>query len=246
MDMDMADCLITDPPYNIDYDGGVNAKEKRRILNDNMASDEFLEFLTKAFEAAAYVLKPGGAFYVYHADKETINFRAALERNGLEVKQTLIWNKNVFTLGRQDYQWKHEPILYGWKKGGSHYFIDDRTWATVIEEPFDVDKLKASEAKELLKQILAETQTSVIDVDKPQKSEEHPTMKPIKLIARNMLNSTRKGEAVLDPFGGSGTTLIVAEQLERRCYMVELDEKYVDVIIKRWEDFTGLTAEKLN
>lgn len=246
MDMDMADCLITDPPYNIDYDGGVNAKEKRRILNDNMASDEFLEFLTKAFEAAAYVLKPGGAFYVYHADKETINFRTALERNGLEVKQTLIWNKNVFTLGRQDYQWKHEPILYGWKKGGSHYFIDDRTWATVIEEPFDVDKLKASEAKELLKQILAETQTSVIDVDKPQKSEEHPTMKPIKLIARNMLNSTRKGEAVLDPFGGSGTTLIVAEQLERRCYMVELDEKYVDVIIKRWEDFTGLTAEKLN
>lgn len=246
MDMDVADCLITDPPYNIDYDGGVNAKEKRRILNDNMASDEFGEFLTKAFEAASYALKPGGAFYVYHADKETINFRMSLERNGLEVKQTLIWNKNVFTLGRQDYQWKHEPILYGWKKGGSHYFIDDRTWATVIEEPIDVDKLKASEAKDLLKQILAETQTSIIDADKPTRSEEHPTMKPIKLIAKNMLNSTKKGEAVLDPFGGSGTTLIVAEQLERRCYMVELDEKYVDVIIKRWEDFTGLTAEKLN
>lgn len=246
MDMDVADCLITDPPYNIDYDGGANAKEKRRILNDNMASDEFGEFLNKAFEAAAYALKPGGAFYVYHADKETINFRMALERNGLEVKQTLVWNKNAFTLGRQDYQWKHEPILYGWKKGGSHYFIDDRTWATVIEEPFDVDKLKASEAKELLKQILAETQTSVIDADKPQRSEEHPTMKPIKLIARNMLNSTRKGEVVLDPFGGSGTTLIVAEQLGRRCYMCELDEKYVDVIIKRWEDFTGLKAEKIN
>lgn len=164
----------------------------------------------------------------------------------MEVRQTLIWNKNTFTLGRQDYQWKHEPILYGWKLGAGHYFIDDRTWATVITDDFDVDKLKAQEAKDLLKQIIAETQTSIIDADKPLRSEEHPTMKPLKLIARNMLNSTKHNEAVLDLFGGSGTTLIVAEQLDRRCYMVEMDEKFIDVIIKRWEDFTGLTAEKLN
>jgi site-specific DNA-methyltransferase (adenine-specific) len=116
----------------------------------------------------------------------------------------------------------------------------------VIEEPLDIDKLKAKEAKDLLKKIFEETQTSIIDADKPLRSAEHPTMKPILLIAKQMLNSTRKGESVLDTFGGSGTTLIVAEQLERRCYMCELDPKYIDVIIKRWEDYTGLTAEKLN
>jgi site-specific DNA-methyltransferase (adenine-specific) len=246
MDMDMADCFITDPPYNIDYEGGANSKEKRKILNDHLSDSEFGEFLQKAFVAASFNMKPGAAFYIWHADKETINFRQACDHANLEVKQTLIWNKNAFTLGRQDYQWKHEPCLYGWKRGGTHYFIDDRTWATVIDEPLDIDKLKAKEAKDLLKKILEETQTSIIDADKPLRSAEHPTMKPIQLIAKQMLNSTRKGEAVLDTFGGSGTTLIVAEQLERRCYMCELDPKYVDVIIKRWEDFTGLTAEKLN
>lgn len=221
--MDLADCFITDPPYNVDYEGSVNAKEKRRILNDHMATDEFGEFLNKAF-AAAYNMKPGAAFYIWHANKETINFRVACDQANLEVKQTLIWNKNAFTLGRKDYQLKHEPFLYGWKRGGSHYFVDDRTWSTVIDEaPLNIDKLKATEAKELLKQILAETRTSVIDEDKPSRSEEHPTMKPIKLIAKQMLNSTKPNGAVLDTFGGSGTTLIVAEQLERRCYMVELD-----------------------
>lgn len=247
MDMDLADCYITDPPYNVDYDGGTTAKEKRKIQNDHMSDNEFGEFLNKAFAAAAYNMKPGASFYIWHADRETINFRNACEQANMEVKQTLIWNKNSFTLGRQDYQWKHEPCLYGWKRGGSHYFVDDRTWATVItDEPLNIDKLKATEAKELLKQILAETRTSVIDEDKPSRSEEHPTMKPIKLIAKQMLNSTKPNGAVLDTFGGSGTTLIVAEQLERRCYMAELDEKYIDVIIKRWEDYTGLTAEKLD
>lgn len=246
MDMDLADCIITDPPYNIDYDGGANSKEKRRILNDHMSDNEFGGFLKKAFSAVAYNLKPGGAFYIWHADKEIVNFRLACEHADLEVKQTLIWRKNAFTLGRQDYQWQHEPVLYGWKRGGSHYFIDDRTWSTVFDGPIDVDKLNAKEAKELLKQILAETQTSVIDADKPLRSEEHPTMKPIPLIARHMLNSTKPNDIVVDTFGGSGTTLIVAEQLGRKCYMCELDPKYIDVIIKRFEDFTGLTAEKLN
>lgn len=246
LDMDMVDCLITDPPYNVDYDGGATAKKKRKIQNDHMSDNEFGEFLNKAFTAAAYNMKPGAAFYIYHADRETINFRQACEQANLEVKQGLIWNKNTFTLGRQDYQQKHEPILYGWKKGAAHYFIDDRTWQTVIDEPLDIDKMKGQQAKDLLKLILEETQTSVINADKPSRSEEHPTMKPLKLIGRNMLNSTRSKDAVLDPFGGSGTTLIVAEQLGRRCYMCELDPKFIDVIIKRWEDYTGLTAEKLN
>jgi len=241
LDMDMVDCLITDPPYNIDYESGAG-----KIMNDHMGDSEFGEFLKKAFTAAAYVMKPGAAFYIWYSDKEAVNFRAACEYANLEAKQTLIWNKNAFTLGRQDYQWKHEPCIYGWKRGASHYFIDDRTWQTVIDEPLDIDKMKGQQAKDLLKLILEETQTSVINVDKPLRSDEHPTMKPLKLIGRHMLNSTRSKDAVLDPFGGSGTTLIVAEQLGRRCYMCELDPKFIDVIIKRWEDYTGLTAEKVN
>lgn len=246
MEFEVADCLITDPPYNIDYDGGANAK-RNKIMNDHLSDGEFGDFLTKAFQAAAFGMKPGAGFYIWHADKETINFRQACENADLEVKQTIIWNKNTFTLGRQDYQWKHEPCLYGWKRGGSHYFTDDRTFSTMItEEPIDIDKLKANEARELLKRILGpETATSIIDVDKPLKSEQHPTMKPIKLIGKQMINSTKPGQNVLDIFGGSGTTLIVAEQLERKCYMVELDPKYVDVIIERWELYTGLSAEKI-
>lgn len=241
LDMDMVDCLITDPPYNIDYEGGAG-----KIMNDHMGDSEFGEFLKKAFTAAAYVMKPGAAFYIWYSDKEAVNFRQACEYANLEAKQTLIWNKNAFTLGRQDYQWKHEPCIYGWKRGASHYFIDDRTWQTVIDEPLDIDKMKGQQAKDLLKLILEETQTSVINVDKPLRSEEHPTMKPLKLIGRHMLNSTKSKDAVLDSFGGSGTTLIVAEQLGRRCYMCELDPRFIDVIIKRWEDYTGLTAEKVN
>lgn len=247
MDNDIADMLLTDPPYNVNYEGGSMAS-RDKILNDHMADEEFFEFLKKAFSAAAFALKPGGGFYIYHADVETSNFRGALEANGLTVKQTLIWNKNTFTLGRQDYQWKHEPILYGWKQGAAHYFIDDRTWATVIDfpnKPIDPDKLTAKEAKELLKQIIESTQFSVLDENKPVRNADHPTMKPIALLARNILNSSRPNEAVLDIFGGSGSTLIAAEQLNRRCYMVEMDPKYIDVIIKRWEDFTGLKAEKI-
>lgn len=138
--------------------------------------------------------------------------------------------------------------LYGWKQGAAHYFIDDRTWATVIDfpnKPLDLDKLTAKEAKELLKQIIESTQFSVLDENKPLRSDDHPTMKPIALLARNILNSSRPNEAVLDIFGGSGSTLIAAEQLNRRCYMAEMDPKYIDVIIKRWEDFTGLKAEKI-
>lgn len=232
------DCIITDPPYNIDYEGTAG-----KIRNDNMRDEDFLTFLQKGLYASAMALKKGGAFYIWHSDKETINFRLACEYADLEVKQTLIWNKNNFTLGRQDYQWKHEPCLYGWKKGDTHYFVEDRTRQTVIDEELDIDKMKVGELKTLLKRFLEELRTTVINEDKPQRNEEHPTMKPILLIARLMLNSTREQENVIDLFGGSGTTLIVAEQLNRKCFMCEIDERYTDVIVKRWLTLTNKIEE---
>lgn len=165
---------------------------------------------------------------------------------GWKVRQCLIWNKNAINIGRQDYQWKHEPCLYGWKDGAGHYFIDDRTQATVYEDKIPVfSKMKKEEMRELLEQIYADKiSTTVMNEDKPQLSAEHPTMKPIKLMARLIKNSTRPGEIVLDTFGGSGSTLIACEQLNRTCYMMELDPKYVDVIIDRWEQLTGKKAVK--
>lgn len=248
MGTQIADAIITDPPYNVAYDGGGGGSTKKReaIINDNLSNNDFKLFLQKAMQVAAAGLKEGGAFYIWHADKETESFRAACESADMEVKQTIIWNKSMFTLGRQDYQWKHEPCLYGWKRGASHYFINDRTWPTVFTEEIDIDKLKLKEARSMLKTLYEQAKSSVMNEDKPIRSESHPTMKPIKLIARLMFNSTNKGESVIDTFGGSGTTLIVAEQLERICYMAELDPQYVDVIIDRWEKLTELTAIKLN
>lgn len=156
--------------------------------------------------------------------------------------------KNGFTLGRQDYQWKHEPCLYGWKDGEAHYFVNDRTQSTVIEDKLDVNKLKKEEMKDLIKELLKEKEeeaTTVIYEDKPLINTVHPTMKPIKLIAKLISNSSRKNEIVLDIFGGSGSTLIACEQLNRKCYTMELDPKYCDVIIKRWEELTGNTAVKI-
>lgn len=208
------DLLVTDPPYNVDYVG--KTKDALKIENDKKSDDDFHKLLVDAFKAADQVMRPGAAFYIWHADSEGLNFRGACREIGWQVRQCLIWNKNTFVLGRQDYQWKHEPCLYGWKDGAAHYFTDDRTQSTVIEE------------------------------DKPSRSAEHPTMKPIKLLARQIQNSSRPGENVLDMFGGSGSTLITCEQLGRHCFTAELDPKYCDVIIKRWEDFTGQQAEKIN
>ena len=163
------------------------------------------------------------------------------------MKQEIIWNKNSFTLGRQDYQWKHEPCLYGWKEGAAHYFINDRTQSTVIEDKIDVDKLKKEELKKLVEELLAQKEnTTVIDEHKPTNNDLHPTMKPIRLLARLILNSSRKNEIVTDFFGGSGSTLIACEQLDRTCYMMEYDPHYVDVIITRWEEYTGQKAKKIN
>ena len=150
-------------------------------------------------------------------------------------------------LGRQDYQWKHEPILYGWKGGGAHYFIDDRTQSTVyVDEPIDFSKLKKADAIKLLTEIYSEYfNATVINENKPTKNAEHPTMKPVRLVGRLIKNSTRHGETVLDPFGGSGSTLIACEQLGRKCVTIEIDPKYCDVIIDRWETYTGMKSIKL-
>lgn len=209
----VADMLLTDPPYNVDYEGSTN--EKLKMQNDAMSDAEYSEFLKKAFVCAAAELKQGGAFYIWHADTQTLITRKATVDAGLKVKQCLIWAKNTFVLGRQDYQWQHEPCLYGWKEGAAHYFTKDRS------------------------------QTTVFNIAKPTRNEEHPTMKPIELLSPLIANSSRKGETVLDTFGGSGSTLIACEQLGRRCYTMEIDPKYCDVIIDRWEKLTGQKAEKV-
>lgn len=239
MGNDLADCVITDPPYNVDYQGA-NGK---KIQNDKMESNNFQEFLFDSFINVYEALKAGGSFYIWHADSEGRNFRVAAERAGLKVKQCLIWNKNTFTLGRQDYQWKHEPCLYGWKEGAGHYFCPKRNLATTIEDkPIDVDSLDKASLKELVKKFLS-LPTSVIDENKPLRSADHPTMKPIPLIGNLILNSTKVNNIVLDVFGGSGTTLIACQQLGRRCRTMELDPVYADVIIRRWEELTGEQAK---
>lgn len=206
------DLLITDPPYNVNYEGGTGLK----IKNDNMDNDNFRKFLTDAFSTADSVMKEGAVFYIWHADSEGYNFRGACFDNNWKVRQCLIWNKNSMVMGRQDYHWKHEPCLYGWKDGASHLWASDRK------------------------------QTTILDFDKPTKNAEHPTMKPVKLFDYQIKNNTKKDDIVLDLFGGSGTTLIACEQNGRISYNMELDPKYVDVIIDRWETLTGKKAILLN
>lgn len=210
------DMLLTDPPYNVDYTGKSSELKNKKIANDAMPEDSFRTFLLSVFNLAASHLKKGGAFYIWHADSEGVAFINSVDGTGsLLLKQTLIWNKNSFVLGRQDYQWKHEPCLYGWKEGGPHYFINDRSLSTVI------------------------------DMKKPQRADLHPTMKPIELFAYCINNSSKVGENVLDLFGGSGTSIIASEQLGRKCYMMEFSPHFVNVIIKRWETLTGQKAIKL-
>lgn len=240
MEGETADLLLTDPPYNVNYESA----DGKTIENDHMGAAAFLEFLTAAFATANEFLRPGGAFYIWHANSEGYNFRTAAKNIGWQIRQCLIWNKNCFVLGRQDYQWKHEPCLYGWKDGAAHFFVDDRTQSTVFEDKgVDLKKLKKEELLQMLQNICAaKVSTSVIDCDRPSRSEEHPTMKPVKLLALQIRNSSRMGEIVLDPFGGSGSTLIACEQLGRKARLVELDPKYCDVILDRWEKLTGGTA----
>ena len=254
MNGNTADLVVTDPPYNVDYGSKAESINKygykfsdRHIANDHMPEHQFADFLVSAFKNTADNLKSGGAFYIWHASTTLYEFEAALRLNNLKTRQQLIWNKNSFVLGRQDYQWKHEPCLYGWKDGGAHYFIDDRKQTTVIEDKkIDFNKLKKEELVGMLEDIYSDKiSTTVINENKPSRSEEHPTMKPLGLLSRLIKNSSKQGEIVLDLFGGSGSTLMSCEQLNRTCYMMELDPKYVDVIINRWETLTGGKAEKI-
>lgn len=246
MDGKLADLLVTDPPYNVDYEG--KSGDKQKIMNDNMDSDSFTTFLVDLFSAANQSMKPGASFYIWHSDGlASLNFRLALKIVNWPVRQLIVWNKNSFVIGRQDYQWKHEPALYGWTEGAAHYFTADRTLSTVIKENegLVIDKMTAAEARKMLKDILESGKVAmdIIDIDKPSRSEEHPTMKPVLLFTQLIQNSSRPTESVLDICAGSGTTLIAAEQLNRSAYLMELDPKYCDVIVKRYEDFTGGKAE---
>ncbi len=173
-------------------------------MNDKMEDNNFYLFLFKAFENIFKHTKSGGGIYVCHADTEGLNFRNAFKDAGFKLASCLIWVKNALVLGRQDYHWRHESILYGWKEGAAHYFVDDRTQDTIWE------------------------------YNKPKKNEEHPTMKPLELCGRAISNSSKVGEIVLDLFGGSGSTLIAADQLKRKARLIELDERFVDVIVKRY------------
>ena len=208
------DLYLTDPPYNVSYEG--KTKDKLTIQNDKQTDDEFIQFLSQAFVSADSVLKMGGSFYIWHSDSEGLNFRLACIEAKWKLRQTLIWSKNSMVMGRQDYHWQHEPCLYGWKEGSSHSWYSDRK------------------------------QTTIIKYDRPTKSKLHPTMKPVGLMEYLVKNSSKQEDIILDSFLGSGSTLIACEKQSRICYGVELDPKYCDVIVKRWENFTGKKAELEN
>ncbi len=242
LDGKLADLMVTDPPYNVDYGSAVRGKHQSQsrssstIANDNLSDDEFYQFLLAFYKAAEKNLKKGAPIYVFHSTKETVNFTKAMTDAGFKYSQTLIWLKNHFTLGRQDYQWKHEPILYGWKEGAGHYFIDDRTLATVMEGLTEnLRKMNKAELVELVEKILG-LPNSVIEDNKPNKSPDHPTMKPITLCAKLIYNSSHEDDTVYEPFGGSGSTLIASEQLNRKCRAIELEPKYCDVIVRRYKE----------
>jgi len=199
----LVDMIFTDPPYNVDYEGTAG-----KIQNDKQEDSDFYEFLYKAFQNMYDAVKPGGSIYVCHADTEGYNFRKSYREAGFKLAQVLIWVKNSLVLGRQDYHWRHEPILYGWKEGAAHYFVDDRTQDTIWE------------------------------YNKPSSNNLHPTMKPLELVGKAITNSSKKYQLVLDLFGGSGSTLIAAHQVDRHARLMELDEKFVDVIVKRYLKFT--------
>lgn len=205
------DMLLTDPPYNVDYEGSAG-----KIANDKQKDEDFVQFLTDALGNAYTVMRNGAAFHVWHADSEGYNFRTACFNAGLNVRQCLIWEKNSLVLGRQDFQWIHEPCLYGWKEGAAHSWYKNRK------------------------------QTTVLHFDRPTVSKEHPTMKPILLFDYQMQCNTKPGETVLDLFAGSGTTIMAAEQNGRTAYCMEYDPRFVDVIIDRWETFTGKEAKLIN
>lgn len=214
MQGELADMVVTDPPYNVSYEG--KTKDALTIENDSMGNDDFYKFLYDFYTALTTAVKKGGAIYVWHASSEIINFAKAMVDAGWILKQQLIWVKNTMVMGRQDYQWKHEPCLYGWLKGDSHKWYSDRK------------------------------QTTVINFDKPQRNGEHPTMKPIGLFAYQIENSSKVGDIVIDAFGGSGTTMVACEQLKRKARIIEYDPRYVQVIIDRMKKLDPTLVIKKN
>lgn len=228
-----ADLIVTDPPYNVAYTG--KTADALKIDNDAMDDAGFKDFLIKAFKTMLEPLKAGGAFYIWYASRESVNFETALKENGLTVKQQLIWVKNAMTLGRQDWQWRHEPCLYGWKNGANHYWDGRRDLTTVYDEKPNYKKMSKEELLQEISKLRGDNvPNTIIYEDKPARNEEHPTMKPVKLFQRLIKNSSKEDDAVLDPFGGSGTTIIACEKLNRTAYVNEIDPHYCDVIRKRW------------
>jgi len=237
----LADCVFTDPPYNVAYQGGT--KDKLTIQNDDMGNEQFADFINASYTAMLANTKDGGAIYVCHADSSGEIFRRELVESGWLLKQCLVWVKDALVLGRQDYNWQHEPILYGWKPGAAHSWYGPFTNTTVLDDAKNLAGLSKNELVDLLTQALEVS--TVIREKRPRRNDIHPTMKPIGLVARLLKNSMVKGQIVLDPFGGSGSTLIAAEQLGLQAAIVELDPKYCDATIQRWENLTGQKAERI-
>jgi len=249
---ELCDMCWTDPPYNVDYVG--KTKDALKIRNDKMEQEEFCSFLVAAFGVMFSALKEGGPIYVAHADTEGLNFRRAFIDAGFKLSGCLIWVKNTMVLGRSDYQWKHEPILYGWKPGAAHAWYGGRKQTTVIEALDDLPFVQLPDGRYQIdlgstSVIIGGTDITVEEVvptifrhEKPARSAEYPTMKPVGLIIDMLKNSSKRGDVVFDPFGGSGSTMIACEKTGRKARLVELDEKYCDVIVRRWQDFTGKKA----
>ena len=227
-----ADLILTDPPYNVDYAGKTD--EKLKIDNDKKDSAAFTDFLTKAFVSMFATAKAGAAFYIFYAQVNSDLFINALKNAGYKPHQYLVWVKNIFTLSFADYKWKHEPIMYGWKDGASHNFYGALNLSTVFDKKKDIEKMSKEELKTELKRIANSIPQDIIYEKKPPRNTEHPTMKPVELLTTLIKNSTKSEDIVLDPFGGSGTTLIAAAKTGRTARLVESDPHYCDVIRRRW------------
>lgn len=243
---DQADMMWCDPPYNVAYDAAQRKRGNGKpnvILNDDMPRAQYGEVLKAWIGMGASKLKAGGAVYIAHADAFGLETRAAASAAGLYIAQCLVWVKQGFTMGRQDYQWQHEPILYGWKEGAGHHWQGGYSQATVIDEGIELKKLSKSELITMVNHLRNATDTTVIREPRNVVSDLHPTVKPVRLVARQIWSSSRRGETVLELFNGSGTTMAAAEQTGRKCVSTELDPKFVAVGLERMTNL-GLQVEK--
>lgn len=233
MEGQQADLIITDPPYNVNYESDSGMK----IENDNLGNDDFLNLLLGAFSNMFDISKEGTPIYVFHADTEGYNFRKAFSEAGFKLAQGLVWVKNSLTLGRQDYQWRHESILYGWKEGAAHKWYGQRDKSTILEDDIELKDLSKKELIEIIEDLMEDTPETIIRFDRPTKNTIHPTMKPLGLLSMPMKYSSKPGDLVVDLFGGSGSTLMTSEQMGRTCYTMDLDPIYCDAIVNRYKAY---------